>query len=156
MKRVLACFVALFMLLAVGCTPLPHESIAPLPDEDKVSGQVEQNTPEEQNTTTTQATTTTKKVTITTTVVNKTVRATVTTKGKPQYISKDKAKAVAFERAGVNAKDVTRLEIELDYDDDRRIWEYELDFRVGKMEYEVSVNAVIGTITSFSKEYDAD
>ncbi len=151
MKKLCAGLVALMVLVAVGCAQVPPETnTPPVPDESKtaeVNGQ---------KTSSTTRITTQGKTQEQTGAVEKTQHVTTTAKTKPKFISKDKAKAVAFERAGVNAKDVTRLQIELDYDDDRRIWEYEIDFQVGKMEYDICVNAVIGTITSYENEFDAE
>lgn len=157
MKKVLSSLLAFLMLLIVGCTQVsPESDVSSLPNESKVSEISEQTTTTTTTTVTTAKSTATKKESQVATGAKTSIFAATTNKTKPKFISKDKAKAVAFERAGVKAKDVTRLQIELDYDDDRRIWEYEIDFQVGKMKYEISVNAVIGTITAFEMEFDAD
>lgn len=59
----------------------------------------------------------------------------------PQRISADKAKTIAFGHAGVSAGQVRELSVE--YDDDGV---YEIDFRVGNMEYDYEIGAVDGSI----------
>ena len=67
-------------------------------------------------------------------------------------ITVDQAKSIALERAGVSASDAIFTKAKLDYDDG--IQKYEIEFRVGRMEYECDVNAQTGTITDYSVEYD--
>lgn len=67
-------------------------------------------------------------------------------------ITVDQAKSIALERAGVSASDAIFTKAKLDYDDG--IQKYEIEFRVGRMEYECDVNAQTGTITDYSVDYD--
>lgn len=67
-------------------------------------------------------------------------------------ITVDQAKSIALERAGVSASDAIFMKAKLDYDDG--IQKYEIEFRVGRMEYECDVNAQTGTITDYSVDYD--
>ena len=67
-------------------------------------------------------------------------------------ISADKAKSIALDHAGVSASDATNLRCEYEIDDG--VKEYEVDFRSGDYEYEYTINAETGTITSHDKEYD--
>ena len=74
------------------------------------------------------------------------------TKAQPQQggrISTDKAKAIAFGHAGVSAGQVRDLSVE--YDDDGV---YEIDFKVGNMEYDYEIGAVDGSIRKADVEQD--
>ena len=74
------------------------------------------------------------------------------TNSQPQTggrISADKAKAIAFGHAGVSAGQVRDLSVE--YDDDGV---YEIDFKVGNMEYDYEIGAVDGSIRKADVEQD--
>jgi len=74
------------------------------------------------------------------------------TKAQPQQggrISADKVKAIAFGHAGVSAGQVRELSVE--YDDDGV---YEIDFKVGNMEYDYEIGAVDGSIRKADVEQD--
>lgn len=74
------------------------------------------------------------------------------TKAQPQQggrISADKAKDIAFGHAGVSAGQVRELSVE--YDDDGV---YEIDFKVGNMEYDYEIGAVDGSIRKADVEQD--
>ena len=71
------------------------------------------------------------------------------TQAAPQRISADKAKAIAFGHAGVSAGQVRELSVE--YDDDGV---YEIDFKVGNMEYDYEIGAVDGSIRKADVEQD--
>lgn len=75
-------------------------------------------------------------------------------KTEAQVISKAKAKALALSRAGVAEKDISRYQIELDYDDDARRWEYEICFNVGRVEYDVTLDSRTGKVLEFEKDVD--
>ncbi len=75
-----------------------------------------------------------------------------TTPSTATYITQEAAKEVAFNHAGLTEADVTRVKIELDYDDGQA--EYEVEFRVGQVEYEYEINAVTGSIICFEKDID--
>ena len=85
--------------------------------------------------------------TITTTKVTTTVN-------KNASISKAEAKVIALDRAGVTEENISRFEIELDYDDDARRWEYEISFNVGRAEYDITIDGTTGKILEFEKEVD--
>lgn len=68
--------------------------------------------------------------------------------------TREQAKALALERAQVTEAQISDYEIELDYDDDMRRWEYEVSFNVGRTEYECEINAENGTIIYLNKEID--
>ena len=66
------------------------------------------------------------------------------------YIGEDKAKAIAFAHAGITADQASRLRIKFDRDDRRP--EYEVEFNVGRTEYEYDIDAVTGAIRSYERE----
>lgn len=71
------------------------------------------------------------------------------TQAAPQRISADEAKAITFGHAGVSAGQVRELSVE--YDDDGV---YEIDFKVGNMEYDYEIGAVDGSIRKADVEQD--
>lgn len=70
------------------------------------------------------------------------------------YIGRDKAKEIAFNHANVNERKVTNIEIELDADDGRLIYEVEFDYQ--NQEYEYDINAKTGDIIFSNFDYDDD
>ena len=64
-----------------------------------------------------------------------------------EFIGEEKAKEIALQKAGLTAEDVTFTKIGLDRDDG--VWQYEIDFRQDKTEYETDINAVDGTIINW-------
>lgn len=66
------------------------------------------------------------------------------------YIGEDRARQIAFEHAGVRQEEVTRLEIEMDYEDGRLI--YELEFYLGSREFEYEIDAKDGRILEFKSK----
>lgn len=71
-----------------------------------------------------------------------------------ELITAERAQEIAFEKAGVTRAEVTRLECELDYDDDRGRREYEIEFNVGAAEYNCEVDAQSGEVVEFYKDRD--
>ena len=69
-------------------------------------------------------------------------------------IGKDKAKAVAFDKAGVKSSDVKGLVIEKEKDDGK--YEYHVEFRVGSKEYDVEISAETGKVLSYDVDVDDD
>lgn len=63
-----------------------------------------------------------------------------------QLISPEEAQAIALEQAGVTADEVTGLHTVMDIDNGRQ--EYDVQFRVGHLEYEYEIDAVTGQILS--------
>lgn len=68
------------------------------------------------------------------------------------YIGEAKAKSIALAHANVSSSSVSYTKCELDYDDN--IVEYEVEFKVGKMEYEYKINAITGAILEYDVDYD--
>ena len=62
------------------------------------------------------------------------------------------AEAIALSNEGLTAAQVTGLVTEYEVDDG--VKEYEIDFRSGDYDYDITVNAETGKITSRDKEYD--
>lgn len=69
-------------------------------------------------------------------------------------ISRDEAKRLALERASVTESAISDYEIELDYDDDARRWEYEISFNVGRTEYECEIDAANGSVIYLKTDID--
>lgn len=89
---------------------------------------------------------------VSTTTNAESTKKTVTTIPTDKLISKSEAKTVALEKADVKESDISRLEIDLDYDNDQKRWEYEVDFYVGKVEYELDIDAKSGEVVLFKKD----
>ena len=62
------------------------------------------------------------------------------------------AKSAALSHAGVSESEAGYMRVELDRDDGYTI--YEVDFRVGWMEYEYKIDAYTGTILQAERDYD--
>ena len=68
------------------------------------------------------------------------------------FIGEDRAKEIALEKAGISSDGVVFDRIELDYDDGR--WEYEVEFRKERTEYDVVIGAEQGDVISFESDPD--
>ena len=69
-----------------------------------------------------------------------------------KYIGVDAAKSAALKHAGLSAKDVTFTKAKLERDDG--VYEYDIEFFSGRIEYEYEINAVSGKIISHDKDFD--
>ena len=67
-----------------------------------------------------------------------------------EYIGEDKAKSIAYSHAGVDGSIVRSIEIKMDYDDGKMV--YDIEFYADHTEYEYEIDAINGTIL----EYDHD
>ena len=65
-------------------------------------------------------------------------------------LSKEEAKKVALDKAGVTAAEATFIKAKLDYDDGRV--EYELEFTANGMRYDVDVDINTGRVMKFDVE----
>ena len=65
-------------------------------------------------------------------------------------LSAEDAKRIAFAHAGVAEADATRLKVESDHDDGRFV--YELEWEIGPVEYEYTIDAASGEILSFESD----
>lgn len=70
--------------------------------------------------------------------------------GGSAYIGAEQAQSIALNHAGLSASQVTVTKAALDRDDGRMV--YEIEFRLGQVEYEYEIDAVSGSIL----EYDVD
>jgi uncharacterized membrane protein YkoI len=68
------------------------------------------------------------------------------------YIGEAAAKAAALANAGVSESEVTRLKCELDREHGSYV--YEVEFDVGRMEYEYEIDAYTGAILKSEHDYD--
>lgn len=71
---------------------------------------------------------------------------------KDTYIGEEAAKSAAFAHAGVSAADVSKLKCKLDEDDG--VWLYEVEFEVGRTEYEYEIDAVSGAVLKAEQDID--
>lgn len=74
----------------------------------------------------------------------------ITNNQSTNYISRDKAKSIALNDAGLNESKVRQLEVELDKEDNK----YEVDFEYNGKEYSYEINAITGKI--IDKEVERD
>ena len=74
------------------------------------------------------------------------------TEAPAQTLTKEDAQAIALAHAQLSQQEVTHLKVKYDYDDG--IPEYEVEFRVGRWEYEYEIHAETGKILSWDKDYD--
>ena len=72
------------------------------------------------------------------------------TKAQASEISVEKAKQIALSHAGVGSARFTKAKI--DYENGVKV--YEIEFKVGNMEYEYDINVLNGAIVSSSAEID--
>lgn len=86
------------------------------------------------------------------TEVLKTTSSNTNTNVSTKYITEASAKAIALKHAGVSESDITKFEIELDYDSG--VVEYEIEFNVGNKEYEYEINAITGSVIKYDVDYD--
>ena len=67
-------------------------------------------------------------------------------------IGQEAAKQTALNHAGLTEAQVSRMKIELDYDDGRM--EYEVDFKYNWLEYDYTIDAATGTILKYEIDND--
>ena len=71
---------------------------------------------------------------------------------KSEFITEDEAKEIALDKAGVDESEVTFARVELDKDNG--VWEYEVEFKVGRTEYEADIDALTGEIRKWEVDRD--
>ena len=69
-----------------------------------------------------------------------------------QHIGMERAKEIAFAHAKVSASDVRKLKVELDRDHGRMI--YEIEFEVGRTDYDYEIDAETGDILMWEADRD--
>lgn len=77
-----------------------------------------------------------------------------TTPTAKDYISLEKAKEVAFYKAGVTAADIREIKAKFDWDDGLAV--YEIEFYKGKTKYEYDIDALTGSIRKADIETKED
>lgn len=75
-----------------------------------------------------------------------------TTQSGGSYIGEEAAKSAAFQHAGVSAGGVSKLKCKLDKDDG--VWLYEVEFEVGRTEYEYEIDAFSGAVLKAEQDID--
>ena len=70
------------------------------------------------------------------------------------YITRDSARDIAINAAGISLDDIRALEVELDADDGRLV--YEVEFKSGDSEYDYEIDAKSGEIIKNHVEIDDD
>lgn len=71
---------------------------------------------------------------------------------KANFIGEESAKSIALEKAGLSADNVTFDKVELDCDDG--VWQYEVEFRKDRTEYDADIKADDGSILSWDVDND--
>ena len=84
--------------------------------------------------------------------VNKNNQSTSSSNKNVNYISRDKAKQIAFSNAGVNISNIRDLSIELDRENGKII--YEVEFEHENKDYEYDIDAITGKILYKNIEID--
>lgn len=128
--------------------------VAPAPVTEKVVHVTEKvvYVPEKEEEPETKAVKPTVKVTEATTKPYKSPEKVETTTEAVKKISREEAKKIALNHAGLKEADVRGLEVELDYE--RGAYEYEVSFESGKYDYDYKIDAVSGKIKFSEKEFD--
>ena len=67
-------------------------------------------------------------------------------------LTEEQALTIALEHAGLTEEQVSYLNVHLDRDDGR--WVYEIEFREGRIEYEYAVRVSDGKIVDYDKDWD--
>ena len=80
------------------------------------------------------------------------VESSASASDSPTYIGEDAAKAAALEHAGLAESEVTYVEVKLDYDDGRTV--YDIEFYFGNAEYDYEIDAYTGDIWSFDNDIE--
>lgn len=68
------------------------------------------------------------------------------------FIGEEEAKAIALEKAGLKEDEADRIKISLDRDNGN--WEYEVEIRVGRTEYDADINAETGEIIKWEVDIE--
>ncbi len=69
-----------------------------------------------------------------------------------EYIGEAQAKSIALAHAGVTQSEAGSIKCEFDFDDGRA--EYDVEWRIGAVEYEYTISATDGTIWEHDVDYD--
>lgn len=69
---------------------------------------------------------------------------------KSKFIGEEKAKEIALKKAEIGSEGVRFEHVDLERDDG--VWQYDVEFRHGKNQYDIDINAETGEILSFDKD----
>lgn len=69
-----------------------------------------------------------------------------------EMLDAQEAKRIALQHAGVSESDASRMELELDYEHGRAI--YEIEWKVGWTEYSYEIDAYSGDVLAYEREQD--
>ncbi len=69
-----------------------------------------------------------------------------------EYIGETQAKAIALEHAGISESEAGFIKCTFDFDDGRA--EYEVEWQIGRTEYDYTISATDGTIWEHDVDYD--
>ncbi len=86
------------------------------------------------------------------TKANKPDKNVETTKNSVAKITREQAKKIALDHAGLKESEVRGLEVELDFE--KGVYEYEVSFESGKYDYDYEINGDTGKIKYADKEID--
>ncbi len=78
--------------------------------------------------------------------------ATATPTDNESYINEDEALEIALQHAGLTEDEATFIQIEFDIDDG--LAEYEVEWHIGRTEYNYTISAVDGEIWEYERELD--
>ncbi len=68
------------------------------------------------------------------------------------FIGEDAAKEAALKKAGISSEGVVFDRVELERDDG--VWQYEIEFRKDRTEYDADINAVDGSVLKWEVDKD--
>lgn len=83
--------------------------------------------------------------------VESTSTVTVTT-ATTSYITQESATSIALTHAGIAQADVSKLKV--DFDMDKGVAEYEVEWKIGNLEYEYTIQATTGAILDYEIDRD--
>ena len=67
-------------------------------------------------------------------------------------IGEDKAKEIALKKAELKEAETSRIKVKLDFDNG--LWEYEVEIKAGRTEYDADINAKTGEIIKWEVDLD--
>ena len=66
------------------------------------------------------------------------------------YIGQEKARSIALMHAGVREAEITKIEIELDFEDGKMV--YEVEFQAGEMAFDYDIDAKDGSVIAYESK----
>ena len=71
---------------------------------------------------------------------------------KSEFISENEAKEIALEKADLKESETSRIKVKLDFDNG--LWEYEVEIKAGRTEYDADINAETGEIIKWEVDLE--